>query len=105
MPLPSTDERQTSAESYLQMGEAAVPAASVADHYREDTVDIAGTAVGIPSPGPVAAQLARHCCGDTADTVGTLSHCPAAVAAAIVVAYHTDRYPSCLPLANVLACY
>lgn len=95
MPPPLTNEQRASA--YLQAdaaasvvdhwGAAAALVASVAYHYcKEDTADTADTA---------------------ASTVGTAVGIPprflASVAVAIVVAYHTDRYSSCLPLTNMLA--
>jgi hypothetical protein len=110
-PLPSTGEQRPSAESCLQMGEAAVVAASVAGHYRQDTADIAGTAVDMPARflaavanhcnredtavGTLArslAAVANRCKEDSAETAA--SDLLAAVATAIPVAYHTDRYTS-----------
>ena len=85
MPPPSTDERRVSA--YLQVDAAAELVAPVAYHW--------------DAAAELVASAAYHYCKEdtagTADIAGIPPRFPASVAAAIVVAYHTDRYPSCLP--------
>ena len=81
MPPPSTDEQQASA--YLQVGAAA----SVAYHWGAATEQLASAAY----------HYCKEDTAGTADIAGIPPRFPASVAAAIVVAYHTDRYPSCLP--------